>query len=86
MEFETVDEPLGFPTVLREGVVVAAILLVWATLSVVGIVIRNMGDTGSLLVPVGETLYQLFVVAGLANALCYVLARALQLSRTESPL
>lgn len=76
------DETIDLPTLIGDGFVIAAILVFWGALSLVGIGIANVGDTGSYLVPLGEALSQLFIGVGLASVLLYVVARGIKLSRS----
>jgi len=80
MVTEPENERLAFPTVLEEGLVVAGILLVWGVFAAVGVGISNLGGPGDYLVPLGESIAALFLLAGVGNALLYVLARAFELS------
>lgn len=69
-----------FPAILADGVVIVGILLVWAIPAGIGVGISNVGEPGTILVPIGELIRDLFVVVGLANVLVYVIARGIDRS------
>lgn len=71
--------------VIAEGAKIAGILLVWGVLAALGRYgIGNIGlaRPGNFFFEVGNALAALFVVAGLASVLIYVIARGIQLSRS----
>lgn len=74
-------DELAFKQVLREGSIIAGIMLFWSAVALVGIGIRNIGGPGSLLISLGDALFQLFIVTALGNALLYIIARGIALSR-----
>lgn len=80
MATESTTHDLEFEAVIREGAVIAGIMLVWGVFAVVGVAIGTIGGPGSLFGPIGDALVQLFVFVGASNVLLYVIARGIALS------
>lgn len=80
MATESTAHELEFDAVIREGAVIAGIMLVWGVFAVVGVAVGTIGGPGSLFAPIGETLVQLFVFVGASNVLLYVIALGIALS------
>lgn len=85
MATESGPAQIALQDMIREGGRIAAMLLFWGVLAAVGRYgIGNIGlaRPGHFFFEVGNALAVLFVVAGLASVLIYVIARGLQLSRS----
>lgn len=80
---ETPDTPFSVVEILSEGLMIAGILFFWGFFAALGVLVSNigMGRPGSPLFGVGNMLTQLFLLVAVGNALIYVIARGMALSR-----
>lgn len=74
-------DAITLPSVLREDAVIARVLLAWGVLAGIGVGLMNVGGSSGHLIALGDAVTRPFVIGGLVNALLYVIARGIALSR-----
>lgn len=75
---------ISFRGLLKEGGIIATVLLFWGVLALIGFAgVPNIGyySPGSFFWWIGNMLGGVFVIAGMANILIYTIARGIHLSR-----
>lgn len=84
MAAESGPTAIDLRELLRDGKRIAAILLFWGALALIGFAgIPNIGyySPGSVLWWIGNMLGWIFVITGIASILIYTIARGIKLSR-----